>query len=162
MLEGIKEKLCGRLVPTRSWVNKIDPRLQSTLFSILRGTDKDNGACIESKKITKMFRYIIQKDLGKKFNYMSSDVVRVNVVVNFLIKEYLNNKHWVEHVISAAYIISKHHPDSYVKEYWGSINRVCYGKIKKIKKEEKLRLEEEARINRIISKYIDIYTKREI
>jgi len=158
MLEKIIYRLCPKSLLLKKWVLTLDPRRQSTLFSILRGSDTQSGKCTRCKKITKMLRYIITNHVGKKNSYMSTDVLRVPEVTNILEKEYINNQHWVEHVSAASYVIFKNHPDPYVREYWGSINRVINGKIKRIKKE----LAKQEAIDKMISKYLDIYTKRNV
>ena len=78
------------------------------------------------------------------------------------VEEYPENKHWTEHVLTAAFHIKENHPDPYIREYWGSILSVCNSRIKNWKKQEKKRKELEEYIERVTSKYIDIYTRRYI
>lgn len=151
-----------RMYLLQDWVLDIDLIAQSSLTAILRGNDGKNGNCDESKKITKMLRYIIVNDVGKKNSYMSSYVVPSSKVIGFLVKTYPNNKHWVEHVLSAAYHIKKFHPNRYTAMFWGDVLYQSTNRINSWKDKEAKRVEEERYVNRIYSKYLHIYTKRYI
>lgn len=134
---------------------------QSSLISAIRGTDIKNGECEESKKITRMLRYIIVYDVKKKNkHYMSSIVLQQNKVIKFLIKIYPYNKHWVEHICGAAFIIKQYHPNKYIAEYWGSIGSIVSYKIRDYNRKEKIRIEKEELVKHILEKYTDIYTER--
>ena len=124
----------------QDWVTKLSLKEQSSLISVLRGNDSNNGTCTESKNITKMLRYIISKDAGKKSSYMSNYVVRQSKVIGFLFKSYKDNKHWVEHVVSAAFHIKRNHPDNYVREYWGNIAVTTSSRINSWKEKEAKRI----------------------
>jgi len=154
-----KEKI---LVVQQDWVTKLSLLHQSSLMSILRGTDIENGTLQEAKDITKMLRYVIANDAGKKRSYMSNYVIPRNEVIKYLFKVYPNNRHWVEHVIGASYIVHQQHPDNYVRDYWGSIAKTLNYKVRGFKKKEKKRLEKELYIKSIIDKYTDIYMVRGI
>lgn len=144
----------------QDWVCELDLVTQSSLVSVLRGTDLDNGNCKESKNITRMLRYIIVVDAKKKKSYTSDYVVHQSKVVGFLVKSFPNNSHWVEHILGVAFHIRKHHPDRYVCEYWGSVFNTCNGRINSWKIKERKRIEHEAYVDRVYKKYIDIYTNR--
>jgi len=144
----------------QDWVTKLNLKEQSSLISVLRGSDSNNGTCTESKNITKMLRFIISKDAGKKSSYMSDYVVRQSKVIGFLFKSYKDNKHWVDHVISAAFHIKRNHPDSYVREYWGNVAITASNRISSWEKKESKRITHELYIKSIVDKYTDIYTNR--
>lgn len=139
---------------------ELDPKTQSTLIASLRGNDKDNGCCSDSKKITKMLRYIIVNNVGKRKSYMSNYVYRTDIAVKIILTDYLNNKHWVSHTLAAGFMISKYHSDNYIRVYWNSVVNICNAKITKINKVEKQRLDKLVYVNNVIEKYTDIYTRR--
>jgi len=107
-----------------------------------------------------MLRYIIVIDAGKKTSYMSNYVVHQSKVIGFLVKIYPHNKHWVTHIIGAAFQIKKNHPDKYIAEYWGNIAHTSDSRIRNWKDKEYKRIKHEKYVKGIIDKYIDIYTKR--
>ena len=162
---GFFETLLNHIAPNRvsilnEWTNKLVFRDQSTLLSAIRGNDNETN---DSKKITKMLRYLIVKKAGKKNSYMSNYVVRHNIVINILMNAYKNGeKHWVEHILGAGIVVSRSHPDNYVKTYWGAIISVLNKKIKDYTIAEDKRLAREALIKRVIKKYEEIYFSRHI
>lgn len=138
----------------QDWVLDLTQTEQSTLASTLRGTDKDNGTCQKSKEITRMLRFLISNPVKAK-GYMSDKVLKVYTVNSFLKDELRTNRHWVEHIIYAGFIISKRHPNPYVRSFWGTVAGKANGELKILRKEEKY-------IKRVYEKYMDIYTKRGI
>ena len=147
---------------TQGWVNNLDLKQQTGLLSVIRGNDTENGKCVESKKITRMLRYIILKDADKKNSFMSDIVLKQNKVINFLFKIYPDNKHWVEHIVGAAFNIKRNHPHEYVREYWGAVGGVLSHKIRTYKEKETKRVKQELYVQSIIDKYTDIYLIRGI
>ena len=143
----------------KDWTGKLDLRWVSTLLSTLRGCDGCNS---NSKKVTRMLRYLITNEVGKKSSYMSDQVHSTRYTVDVLLKEYITNQHWVEHVLSAAYVIYNNHPDPYVRAYWLTTSKVANTGIRKLVKAETARKARVELQNRIISKYYEIYMFRGI
>ena len=135
------------------WVLTLPMKEQCSLLSVVRGNDKDNGTCEYSKRVTKMLRYLILRNVGKKYTYMSEDVIKRNTVINTLYNQYPTNKHFVDHVMQAGFLVASDHPNNYIREYWGNVSSALYSKIKSYKRKER-------KIQRIYDKYIDIYTRR--
>jgi hypothetical protein len=163
MIAYLTKKLRNYLtkkVILQDWVCDLDLVVQSSLISVIRGTDMNNGMCDESKNITKMLRYIIVNDAKKKNSYMSDYVINQSKVIGFLVKSYPDNKHWVDHVVGVAFHIKRNHPDKYVCEYWGNVAHIYNNRIKNWKAKEKKRIEKEQYIKRVYEKYLDIYTNR--
>jgi len=162
MLKRVLYALLRREPLLQDWVLDLPGKYQASLVASLRGNDNYNGSCKECKDVTKMLRYLIVNNIGKKNSYMSNHVMHMHKVIDYLIKMYPTNKHWVEHVLSAGYQVSRNHPNSYVRSYWGGIVAASNTRIDKWKKKEKQRIETEKYINRVIAKYTDIYYNRSI
>ena len=141
----------------KDWVLELEPYKQSTLVSVLRGSDSNNGNDIDTKAITKMLRYLIVNDVKNKSTYMNNKVLMQQKTIDTLVNNFPNNRHWVEHVLSAAFHIKDKHPDNYVREYWAKVLYTCNNRNKKWLKNEKKRIELEKYIKRVIDKYTEIY-----
>lgn len=146
----------------QEWVARLSLIQQSNLISVTRGTDIKNGECGKSKNITRMLRYIIVVDAGKKNTYMSDTVISRSQIIKHLSRSIPTNIHWVEHIASAAYVIGNEHYDPYIREYWLGLAGVIRFKLRKHIEDEKARVKKEKYIKSIIDKYTDIYTKRSI
>ena len=153
------ERLFCKSFLTKKWVRGLDLKDQSTLVTILRGDDSYNGGNIKSKNITKMLRYLVVNNIGKKNSYMSDAVMTSGYIMTHLLKSREYNMHWVEHVIAAAFVIKNKHPNNYTGAFWGHI---ADGYIYRVKAYKKKQEKIEAERKRIIDKYIDIYTNRDI
>lgn len=131
-LKDLWESLFGNKVESvfQDWVLSLSFKQQTGLMTVIRGTDKHNGNCMESKDITKMLRFIILKDADKKKQFMSGYVVKLNKVIHFLKKEYRTNQHRVEHLTGTAFNINQNHPNNYTMEYWSSIGKIISSYIK--------------------------------
>jgi len=141
----------------KTWVLDIDPRWLSTLMSALRGCDTIDAHSDKRKYVTKMIRYLVTNDVGKKSDYMSNYVVRHHDIIRTLTTSYPNNQHWVEHIIAAGRVISNNHPDPYVREYWNNVYRIISKFMKQYKKEEEIKIARDKYIDSIIRTYTRIY-----
>ena len=121
----------------QDWVEDLDLTLQGKLVPVLRESDEDSGRCMECMSITKMLRYLIVNSIGNEGEYTSNNVKMRNNVIAILKRKYNNNRHWVEHIVDAAYVIGKNHSDGYVREYWISVARSVREHIKRVNKRRK-------------------------
>ena len=160
MLSKLFNKITGNRFLVQPWVLDIDLLQQSSLISVLRGDDSVNGTNVKSKSVTKMLRYLIVNNIGKKDSYMSDHVMTGGEVMLHLLKSRDNNRHWVDHIIAAAFIIKKTHPNNYTRKYWGHIADGYVYRVKAYKKKQAAIAKERDRVQSIIDKYVDIYTTR--
>ena len=160
MMDKLIGALCNNGYLMQSWVRKLDLKKQSSLIAALRGNDADNGTCVKCKEVTRMLRYLIVNNIGKRSSYMSDAVMNRNNVVKLLTNKYPTNRHWVKHVIDASYIIGNGHPSSYVRDYWLYIAKTLNYRMKEHDKKQRALRERELFVNSVIDKYINIYTTR--
>lgn len=113
----------------QDWVVELKPFDQAPLIACVRGIDTvvnsgDEATDNKLKAVSKMLRYIIGKVFSDKTAYTDDQVMKEETTIE-IIKEvgFIESLHWYEHVRKAAKVISKTHPNPYVRRYWGVVYR---------------------------------------
>ena len=141
----------------QDWVGECTLKQQTTLLSVIRGSDNE---CVSAKNITKMLRYLILTNADKGTEFMSDNILSTGKVVKYLKDNYGSNKHWVEHIVYAGFVIGKYSSNPYAKRYWltvaGSVNN-WIRKLEVIDKQKQRAIDKQKQKQRVIDKYLTIY-----
>lgn len=98
-------------VVTLPWVARLPWKMQSILFSGLRGPD--TGHCPDIKQVVKWMRAVSQEDADPTKSYMSNPTMPP---VEALEKELeFCSAHFVHHFADALRVIAHGHPDQHVR-----------------------------------------------
>ncbi len=98
------------------WVEKIGWKMQSILFSGLRGPD--NQQCANVKKVGRWLRSISQNNADPSKDYMKASEISAPPEAKLLDKELENLPvHFVHHFADALRIVAIFHPEESTRKY---------------------------------------------